>query len=139
MDEGYNDPRAADQPTAMADAKAFLTRAESHLRRVRAAAPHPTDWYDLTIYGFYCLEAAVVAAATHTGFLVPPTHPGKRAAAEKLAQDHGLPDVSVLLPMLNAARKAAAYGDTTLPPLDPVRLVRDLERYVAAVGQMISR
>jgi hypothetical protein len=102
----------------MADAKGFLARAESHLRRARAAAPHPTDWYDLTIYGFYCIEAAVMAAAIHAGLQVPRTHPGKAAAAEKLAQDHGLPNVSVLLPMLNAARKAAAYGDTPLPALD---------------------
>jgi hypothetical protein len=123
----------------MADPRAFLSRAESHLRRAHDAAPHPTDWYDLTIYGFYCLEAAVMAAATHVGLQVPRTHPGKAAASEKLARDHGLPDVSVLLPMLNAARKAAAYGDTTLPPLDPARLVRELERYVAAVGQMIAR
>jgi hypothetical protein len=123
----------------MPDAKAFLSRAESHLTRARAAAPHPTDWYDLTIYGFYCLEAAVMAAATHARLPTARTHPAKAAAAETLARDLGLPDVSVLLPMLNAARKAAAYGDTTLPPLDPVRLVRELERYVAAVGQMISK
>jgi hypothetical protein len=122
----------------MADARTFLTRADNHLRRARMAAPHPTDWYDLTIYGFYCLEAAVMTAATHGRIQVPRTHPGKAAAAEKLAQDHGLPDVSVLLPMLNAARKAAAYGDTPLPALDPVRLVRELERYVAAVTKMIS-
>jgi hypothetical protein len=40
--------------------------------------------------------------------------------------------------MLNAARKAAAYGDTPLPALDPVRLVRELERYVTAVAKLIS-
>jgi hypothetical protein len=123
----------------MADAKAFLTRAESHLSRAHAAAPHPTDWYDLTIYGFYCVEAAVMAAATHAQLSVARTHVAKAAAAETLARDRGLPDVSVLLPMLNAARKAAAYGDTTLPPLDPVRLVRELDRYVTAVRQMVSR
>src|SRR3954470_10530848 len=78
----------------MADAKTFLTRAENHLRRARTAAPHPTDWYDLTIYGFYCLEAAVMAAATHARLQVPRTHPGKAVAAEKLPHDHGLPDVS---------------------------------------------
>ena len=60
------------------------------------------------------------------------------ADAKTFPHDHGLPDVSVLLPMLNAARKAAAYGDTPLPALDPVRLVRELERYVAAVTKMIS-
>ena len=123
----------------MADARGFFTRAENHLARARAAAPHPTDWYDLSIYGFYCLEAAVMAAAMHAKLPVARTHAGKAAAAETLARDHGLPNVSVLLPMLNSARKAAAYGDTALPPLDPVRLVRDLERYVAAVGQMIAR
>lgn len=122
----------------MADAKELLRRAENHLCRARDAAPHPTDWYDLSIYGFYCLEAAVMAAATHARLQVPRTHPGKAAAAETLAQDHGLPNVSVLLPMLNSARKAAAYGDTPIPALDPARLVRDLEGYVAAVSKLIS-
>lgn len=122
----------------MADAKALLARAESRLRRARAAAPHPTDRYDLTIYGFYRVEAAVMAAATYVGLAVRRTHPGKSAAAERLAQDCGLPNVSVLLPMLNAARKAAAYGDTPLPAIDPVRLVRELDRYVSAVTKMLS-
>lgn len=54
-----------------------------------------------------------MAGATHAGLRVPRTHPGKAAAAETLAQSHGLPNVSDLLPML-------------------------IERYVAAVSKLIS-
>jgi hypothetical protein len=39
--------------------------AEEHLKRVQAAWDDPTDWEDLTMYGLYCVEAAVVAAAKH--------------------------------------------------------------------------
>jgi hypothetical protein len=123
----------------MADAAALLQRARNHLRRVVEAAPDPTDWYDLTIYGFYCVEAAVMAAAAHDGLAVEPNHPAKAAAAQSLARAHGLPDVSVLLRTLNAARKAAAYGDRELPKLDPQRLAREIERYLEAVTKVIER
>lgn len=122
----------------MADAAGFLERARNHLRRVRAAVPEPTDWYDLTIYGFYCVEATVMAASTHAGLAVPPNHPAKAQAARDLAAAHGLPDVSGLLGTLNAARKAAAYGDRALPQLDPCRLAGDIERYVEAVAALIE-
>jgi hypothetical protein len=122
----------------MADSAGFLERARNHLDRVRAAAPDPTDWYDLTIYGFYCVEAAVMAASAHDGMRVEPNHPSKATAAQTLARTHGFPDVSGLLRTLNAARKATAYGDRELPRLDPVRLAREIERYVQAVAKLIE-
>ena len=33
--------------------------ARKHLDRVLDAWDEPTDWDDLSLYGFYCLEAAV--------------------------------------------------------------------------------
>ena len=123
----------------MADARDLLDRARHHLGRVQKAWPDPTDWYDLTIYGFYCVEAAVMAAATHAGLTVPPTHPAKAQAAARLAQQHALPDASRLLSLLNSARKAAAYGDRVLPTLDAERLAREIEAFVRAVERMMSR
>lgn len=122
----------------MGQADEFLRRARNHLERVRDAAPHPTDWFDLTIYGFYCVEAAVMAAASFAGFSVDKTHPAKAAAARSLANRHGLPDVSTLLATLNAARKAAAYGDRPLPPLDPAQLLTEAEQYVESVANFIG-
>jgi hypothetical protein len=122
----------------MGQAEEFLRRARNHLERVRDAAQDPTDWFDLTIYGFYCVEAAVMAAAAFTGVAVEKTHPAKAAAARSLAHRHGLPDVSALLGTLNAARKATAYGDRPLPPLDPAQLLREVEQYVDAVANLIG-
>ena len=108
----------------MADAAGFLERARNHLRRVRAAAPDPTDWYDLTIYGFYCVEAAVMAASAHGGLAVQPNHPAKAQAARDLAAAHGLPDVSGLLGTLNAAAKprltVTGHSRSSIPASLPV-------------------
>ena len=47
-----------------AEAQKFLKMAQEHLERVQVASgDDPTDWPDLTIFGFYCVEAAVMAAA----------------------------------------------------------------------------
>jgi hypothetical protein len=51
----------------MPDPQAKLKLAQRHLERVRAAWDTPTDWDDLSMYGFYCLEAAVESAAIHVG------------------------------------------------------------------------
>lgn len=45
-------------------AQAHLHLAKRHLEKVRAAWDELTDWADLAIYGFYCLEQAVLAGAT---------------------------------------------------------------------------
>ncbi|MGH8924484.1 MAG: hypothetical protein ACRDWA_07610 [Acidimicrobiia bacterium] len=41
--------------------------AKEQLERVRVAAIDPVDWSDLSLYAFYALENAVVAAAEHFG------------------------------------------------------------------------
>ena len=47
----------------MAAGSKKLELAERHLQKVLAAWDDPTDWDDLSLYGFYCLEAAVESAA----------------------------------------------------------------------------
>lgn len=118
---------------AQAPATGFLTLARQHLERaLNAAQSDPPDWTDLSTYGFYGLEAAVMAAAVHAKVNVSRTHPGKAAAAEKLAADFGLPDVSGLLRELNTARKASAYGDIDFPELDAAEVAHKLDSFVDA-------
>ena len=122
----------------MPTAEEHLKLAKEQLERVMAAYPEPTDWPDLTIYGFYCLENAVVAAATYAGKSVPPIHNAKASVAKKLAKSHGLPDVSNLLLTLNSARKATSYGDAVLPKLDAEDLASDIDTYVNAVERLLQ-
>lgn len=96
-------------------AREALEVARRHLEKVDDAWWEP-DWADLALYGFYCLEACVVAAALHLG--LPPakrTHPAKVEQARQLAAAHGLPDIDDLLVELNDRRKFEAYGDIELP------------------------
>ena len=44
-----------------------LALARRHLERVQNSWDDPVDWDDLSLYGFYCLENAVEAAALHFG------------------------------------------------------------------------
>lgn len=74
----------------------------------------------------------------HAGVSLKRSHPGKAAAADELAADHGLPAVSDLLRDLNDARKAAAYGDVPMPPLDPEDLACEIEQYVRAVEDRLA-
>jgi hypothetical protein len=120
-------------------AEQTLKMAQRHLEKVQEAWPEPTDWSDLAMYGFYCLEAAVVAAATHGGVTAQRTHPSKIAASETLRDKHGLPDISQLLVNLNVARKAAAYGDLDFPKLHAERLAGEIERYVDAVAAFLAK
>lgn len=120
------------------DAHAQLAIAHRHLARVEHAWSAPTDWPDLAIYGVYCLEAAVMAAAAHFGRLVARTHWDKRDAAAEFAVAQGLPDVSELLAELNDARKAVAYGDMPLPRLDARQVAADVAAFVEAVQSLID-
>lgn len=120
------------------DARGQLELAKKHLSRVQHAWD-PPDWADLALYGFYCLENAVVAAALHTGTPVQKTHPSKAAAASQLANTHGLPDVSNVLVQLNDARKSEAYGDVVKPDLDPEDLVTEIEEYITAVEALLAK
>ena len=114
-----------------------LDLAKKHLARVLDAWSEP-DWTDLSTFGFYCLEAAVVAGALRTGVTVDRTHWGKQRAARELAQKQGLDDISDLLSDLNAARKSTAYGDVAFPPLDAEDVARQIEEYVDSVSALFD-
>ncbi len=123
----------------MARTEDKLTLARHHLERVRLAWAAPTDWDDLSLYGFYCLEAAVEAAAISVGIQVAKRHWEKADVAETLRERHGLPDVRQLLHDLNDARKSAAYGDVPAPDLDAAAVAIKLEEYVDAVGRLLEQ
>ena len=119
-------------------AEEMLKLAQSHLERVQAAWDNPVDWSDLALYGFYCLEAALGAACRHLGIDPTTKHWAKVDVAKEIATKHGVPDVSNLLSELNTARKAAAYGDTPWPELDPEDVATEIEEYVEAVQRLIE-
>ncbi len=115
-----------------------LVLAEKHLEPVLAAWDDPTDWDDLSLYGFYCLEAAVEAAALHFGMAMSKKHWEKVDVARELHRRHGLPDIKQLLADLNDARKAVAYGDVEMPDLDAQDIAVDVERYVTSVATTVA-
>jgi hypothetical protein len=123
----------------VATAEAKLRLAEKHLLRVQSAWDSPTDWDHLTIYGLYCLEAAVEAAAIALGMTVTKQHWNKANIAAGLHQTHDLPDIEALMRDLNEARKAEAYGDIPAPDLDPEEVATDVERYVDAVRELLEK
>jgi HEPN domain len=84
--------------------------ASRHLETVRDSWD-PADWSDLSTYGLYCLEALVRAALLKLGKEPSRNHWQKSREAETLHRDHGFPDISDLMGILNSARKANAYGD----------------------------
>src|SRR6202158_3929728 len=102
----------------MATGSNKLKLARRHLERVQGAWDDPTDWDDLSLYGFYCLEAAVEAAAVHVGMRTSKKHWEKADVAGELHRNHGLRDIEQLLRDLNEARKSAAYGDIPCPDLN---------------------
>lgn len=120
------------------DAASKLALAQRHLERVQEAWDDPLDWDDLSLYGFYCLENAVEAAALHFGLRTTHAHAEKAEIASRLHEERNLPDVSGLLVDLNAARKAAAYGDIDPPELDPQDVANEIEEYVEAVATLIA-
>ena len=79
-------------------ARESLDVARRHLARVQEASIEPTDWADLSVYGFACLEACVVAAALHLGRPRPGSHFAKADEARRLHVESGLPDIEDLLP-----------------------------------------
>ena len=115
-----------------------LKLARRHLDRVLAAWDTPTDWDDLSLYGFYCLEAAVEAAAIRFGLTTSRKHLEKVDLAAELHKNHGLPDVEQLLHDLNDARKAVAYGDVAAPDLDAEDTASEIERFVDAVAKLLE-
>jgi len=115
-----------------------LKLARRHLERVLVSWDEPTDWDDLSLYGFYCLEAAVEAAARHVGLSTSRKHWEKAETAGELHKKHGLPDVEQLLHDLNDARKATAYGDVIAPDLDAEHVAVQIEQYVDAVAELLE-
>lgn len=116
-----------------------LATAKKHLAKVQAAWGDPTDWEDLSIYGFYCLECAVKAACDHLGISLGKQHPEKAEKAELLAKKHSLPDVSKLLRTLNQARKSVSYDDVGFPGgLDAEDVAAEIEAFVDAVEALVS-
>ena len=123
----------------MSDATSKLELAQKHLEKVQSAWDDPTDWADLSLYGFYALEAAVDAACIHYGIDSSKSHVSRAKSAERLRSEHGLDDVSDLLRDLNEARKSEAYGDVTTPPeLDPEDVAVQIEEYIESVATLIG-
>jgi hypothetical protein len=116
----------------------YLKLARAHLERAQAAATDPVDWTDVSTYGLYCLEAAVMAAGGHVGMDVVKSHVAKAEAAVQLARKYKLPDISGLLPDLNTSRKAHAYGDIEAPDLDAEDISTELEEFVDAVEELLT-
>lgn len=123
----------------MATGSRKLELAKRHLERVLVAWNDPTDWDDLSLYGFYCLEAVVEAAALHFRLRTSKKHWEKVDLAKDLHNKRGLPDIAGLLSDLNDARKAAAYGDMERPDLDAEDIASQIEVYVNAVAALIAR
>jgi hypothetical protein len=117
-----------------------LEVATRHLARVQAW-DDPTDWSDLTTYGFYCVEACVQAAASAAGLAADKkTHWDKQDLAETLSKDFQLPDVARLLGTLNKGRKATAYGDTDFEyeEYNAEDLASEIEQYHTAVTTFLT-
>jgi pyruvate-formate lyase len=122
----------------MATSLEKLQLAKRHLEKVLTAWDDPTDWDDLSLYGFYCLEAAVEEAALHFGLGTCRKHWEKVDLAEALHRKKGLPDITDLLRDLNDARKAAAYGDVSFPQLDAEDISSEIEAYVDEVAAILG-
>lgn len=125
--------------------KEALAKARKHLEHVQASWD-PVDWDDLSVYGFYCLEAAVMAATLHAERIsAKRSHAGKVDAAKELHQKYGLPDVSELLVSLHTAQKATAYGDIDFPDFEdegdnlaPEDIASEIEQYVEAIAKFVE-
>jgi hypothetical protein len=114
-----------------------LELAKKHFAKVEKARQQG-EVDDLWLYGFYCLENAATAAATHAGMSLKRTHPAKAMAARDLAQKFGLPDVENLLKDLNDARKAEAYGDIQAPDLDGDEVASEIKAYIDSVENFLK-
>ena len=122
----------------MTNAPDKLLLARSHLADVLEARDEPTDWKDLSVYGFHCLEAAVDAASMHVGLPTSRSHWRREGAAKELHDGWALPEVSELLHDLNDARKSHLYGDIPDPGLDAEDLASRIEKYVNAVEELLT-
>jgi hypothetical protein len=116
-----------------------LRLAREQLARVQIAWLDPVDWSDLSMYAFYALENAVIAAADLSGIAWTKTHPSKVAAARELHRAKGLPDIASLLEELNSLRKSEAYGETPPPHgRNAEDIAIAVEEYIEAVGRLLE-
>ncbi len=113
----------------------YLRLAYEHLKR---AEENPSDADSVFVWGFWSLENAVKAASIRAKIEVIKQHWSAGAAARKLAKSIALPNVSDLLSDLNQGRKAAAYGDTEEPDLEPNHVLESLRDYLAKVSSYIK-
>ncbi len=110
-----------------------------HLERVAVSSYNPTDWLELSTFGFYCLEACVVAAALQLKRTRPGNHWTKVEESRYLTTEHQLPEIENLLVDLNTMRKHEAYGDVDPPEdLDPKDVASEIEAYVEQVGKLVQ-
>ena len=108
-----------------------------HLERVSVSSYDPTDWLELSTFGFYCLKAAVVAAALQLKRTRPGNHRDMVEESRYLTTEHHLPDIENLLVDLNTMRKHEAYGDINPPDsLDPEDVASEIEAYVEQVRKL---
>lgn len=114
-----------------------LKLAKEHLDRVQSAWD-PPDWADLSLYGFYALEAAVGAAALHKGIEVQKAHWARVETARTLHTKYKLPDVADLLRDLNESRKSVAYGDVDAPELVAENVASEVELFIDAVEELLE-
>ena len=116
-----------------------LDLAQRQFARAQAAASEPVDWSDLSMYGLYALENAVVAGAECLDIPWKRSHSSKAGVAQLLHAEHGLPDVAELLRDLNEVRKSEAYGEFRQDTrLDPADVSLALATYVHEIKRLIS-
>jgi hypothetical protein len=120
------------------DAEEHLDLAKRHLEKVRVAWDDPTDWSDLAIYGFLCLEHAVMAAAAQFRVRETKKHRDKVQIANLLHKRYGLPNIGKLLTELHHAQKYAAYGDVNPPALNPEDVAIEIGQYIEAVSKIVN-
>ena len=79
------------------DAKFYLELSKKHLERVQQAWEEP-DWADLSMYGLYCLEAAVRAASLHASiYPKQASHAKKQDLSSQLRKQFKFPDIADLM------------------------------------------
>jgi hypothetical protein len=121
----------------MATARDKLVLARKHIAKVHEAWPEP-EWLDIALFAFYALEAAVDSAAIHNGIPTTKSHPSRVAAAARLRDEFGLPDVETLLKDLNDIRKSEAYGEEVSAARETQDVIDALDEFVTAVERLIS-
>jgi hypothetical protein len=116
-----------------------LSLAREQLGRAQVAGFEPVDWAELSIWAFYALENAVIAAADHSKLPWERTHTSKVNVARVLRADKGLPDASSLLVEPNELRKSEAYGEVRpSPPMDAEDVLAEVEQFIEAVAQLVE-